>query len=132
MPSLLHIQSHTTNPMMKLTQLLFLLSAAIGGSSPAAEKTFIDYFQPTPIRGALSKDVWGAPEVGPRDTKNGLEDATVKQWYYWDGQIIKGPDGKFHMFASRWDQARGHRGWGRSSAVQAVSEHLYGPYVDKG
>lgn len=46
----------------------------------------------------------------------------MKQWCYWDGQILKGPDGKYHMFASRWDQARGHGGWGRSLAVHAVSD----------
>ncbi|HEY8902229.1 MAG TPA: hypothetical protein VIM48_00895, partial [Chthoniobacterales bacterium] len=41
-------------------------------------KTFIDYFMPTPIIGGLSKDVWGAATVGPRDPKNGLEDVTMK------------------------------------------------------
>ncbi|HYO26320.1 MAG TPA: glycoside hydrolase family protein [Lacipirellulaceae bacterium] len=95
-------------------------------------KTFIDYFQPMPIQAPLTSDAWGAPGVLPRDTANGLEDATMKQWCYWDGQIIKGADGKYHMFASRWDQSRGHRGWGRSSAVHAVSDDLLGPYVDKG
>lgn len=101
-------------------------------AKPAAAKTFIDYFLPMPMLGTLSKEVWGAPEVGPRDTKNGLEDVTVKQWYYWDGQLIKGPDGRYHLFASRWDQARGHNGWFGSKAVHAVSENLIGPYVDKG
>lgn len=97
-----------------------------------APKTFIDYFLPMPITDALAKNVWGAPEVGPRDSKNGLEDSTVKQWYYWDGQIIKASDGKYHMFASRWDQAKGHNGWVDSKAVHAVSESLIGPYSDKG
>ena len=36
------------------------------------------------------------------------------------------------MFASRWDQSKGHGGWGGSSAVYAVSDNLFGPYVDKG
>jgi hypothetical protein len=98
----------------------------------AATKTFIDYFLPTPITDSLSSDAWGAPTVGPRDTKNGLEDTTMKQWNYWDGQIIKGPDGRYHMFASRWDQAKGHRGWGSSKAVHAVSDKLTGPYIDQG
>ena len=98
----------------------------------AATRAFIDYFLPMPITESLSKNVWGAPEVGPRDPKNGLEDVTVKHWYYWDGQIIKGPDGRYHMFASRWDQARGHSGWTESKAIHAVSDRLIGPYVDKG
>lgn len=118
--------------------MMFLCGLALANTgfgqeaNPGGGKTFIDYFLPMPIVGSLSKDVWGAPEVGPRDPKNGLEDVTVKQWYYWDGQIIKGPDGRYHMYASRWDQARGHRGWGGSKAVHAVSDNLFGPYVDKG
>ena len=59
--------------------------------------------------GMLSKDVWGASTVGPRDPENGLEDVTMKQWDYWDGKILKGPDGRYHMFASRWEQARESR-----------------------
>jgi hypothetical protein len=100
-------------------------------TKPAA-KTFIDYFLPMPMHGALSSTAWGAPNVLPRDPLNGLEDPTVKQWYYWDGQIIKGPDGRYHMFASRWDQSTGHGGWGKSKAVSAVSTSLTGPYVDQG
>ncbi len=95
-------------------------------------KTFIDYFQPIPILGGLSKELWGAQNVGPRDPQNGLEDVTMQQWDYWDGKILKAPDGKYHLFASRWEQARGHRGWGGSKAVHAVSDRLTGPYVDKG
>jgi len=101
-------------------------------SQPLARKSLIDYFLPMPIQGSLSKDAWGAPNVLPREVQNGLEDTTAKQWCYWDGQIIKGRDGKYHMFASRWDQANGHWGWGGSMAVHAVSDNLIGPYVDKG
>jgi hypothetical protein len=102
-------------------------------SAPAGTKTFIDYFQPIPIQGSLSKDVWGASEVGPRDPKNGLEDATMQHWNYWDGRIIKTPDGKYHLFASRWNQALGHKnGWHHSVAIHSVSNSLWGPYVDEG
>ena len=111
---------------------LAALSFVLGIPAQAADKTFIDYFLPMPIEGALVSDVWGAPGVFPRDPKNGLEDATMKQWCYWDGQIIKGPDGKYHIFASRWDQAKGHNGWLDSVAVHAVSDKVTGPYMDKG
>ena len=100
--------------------------------TPAPERTFIDYFLPTPIIGKLTSDIWGAPGVFPRDPKNGLEDPTMKQFCYWDGQIIKGKDGKYHMFSSRWDQAAGHNGWRNSLAVHAVSDNVFGPYEDKG
>jgi hypothetical protein len=120
---------------MSFVKTLIKVSAAmsaLGASAPAADKTLIDYFLPTPVQGRLAADAWGAPNVLPRDPQNGLEDATMKQWCYWDGQVIKGPDGKFHMFASRWDQSKGHGGWGGSAAVHAVSGKVIGPYVDKG
>jgi hypothetical protein len=134
--------------MKTLIKLFATVSFAVGASSPAADKTFIDYFQPTPIIGSLTTNTWGASGILPRDTKNGLEDASLRdlplvttngrpdatpqKWYYWDGQIIKSPNGKYYMFASRWDQAKGHGGWGGSSAVYAISDNLFGPYIDKG
>jgi hypothetical protein len=101
-------------------------------SQPAGGKTLIEYFLPIPIRGSLSATAWGATNVLPRDVQNGLEDTTMTNWCYWDGQIIKAPDGKYHLFASRWNQANGHGGWGGSAAVHAVSDNIIGPYVDKG
>ncbi len=80
---------------MTMSKKLCVLTAfLLGASVHAADKTLIDYFLPMPIQGRLVSDVWGAPGVFPRDPKNGLEDETMKQWCYWDGQIIKGPDGK--------------------------------------
>jgi hypothetical protein len=96
------------------------------------KKTLLDYFLPISASGPLSTDIWGAAKVGPRDPENGLEDPTMKRWNYWDGQIIHGPDGKFHMFASRWEQSQGHDGWFESQAVHAVSDGPTGPYLDQG
>jgi len=134
--------------MKILIKSLALLSLTLGVPAFAADKTFIDYFQPTPIIGALTTNTWGAPAILPRDPQNGLEDQSLKdlpldtnnpaadaarkRWYYWDGQIIKSPAGKYYMFASRWDQSKGHGGWGGSSAVYATSDNLLGPYLDKG
>ncbi len=106
--------------------------ASFGQKATPPAKTFIDYFAPMPITSPLSATAWGAPGVLPRDSNNGLEDRTLKQWVYWDGQIIKAKDGKYHMFASRWDQSKGHYAWGSSLAVHAVSDGLFGPYLDKG
>ena len=103
-----------------------------GDPARADDRTLIDYFLPTPVRGRLTAEVWGAPGVFPRDPENGLEDTSMKQWCYWDGQVLKGPDGKYHMFASRWDQAKGHNGWFGSLAVHAVGDNVIGPYADKG
>jgi hypothetical protein len=76
------------------------LGILVGVSAPASAKDLIEYFQPTPIVGSLSSTAWGAAATGPRDTQNGLEDATIKNYCYWDGQIMRGPDGKYHMYAS--------------------------------
>ena len=108
------------------------LALAIGSSACAADKTLMDYFLPMPIHGVLSSNAWGAPNVLPRDPQNGLEDVTLKHWCYWDGKIIQAQDGKYHMFASRWDQGLGHGGWGTSKAVHAVSDNPTGPYLDQG
>jgi hypothetical protein len=118
--------------MKTLTILCAVTAFSLGASAHAADRTLIDYFLPMPIQSPLVSNVWGAPGVFPRDPQNGVEDTTMKQWCYWDGQIIKGLDGKYHMFASRWDQAKGHNGWFGSSAVHAVSAKVGGPYIDKG
>jgi hypothetical protein len=119
---------------MKKTILIALIAGVQCSSARDTKptKTFIDYFLPTPSLGILSRDAWGAKTVGPRDPENGLEDPGMTQWNYWDGKIIKGKDGKYHMFGSRWEQARGHNGWWESKAIHAVSDRLLGPYVDKG
>src|SRR5436309_3003824 len=87
-------------PMNLMNRLMICCVAfvlALGGAASAADKTLIDYFLPMPIRGALTTNAWGAANVLPRDVSNGLEDASMKKWNYWDGQIIKAPDGKFHL-----------------------------------
>ncbi len=100
-----------------------------GGSS----RRLLDYFQPTPIVSPLTSNAWGASNVLPRDTSNGLEDRSNRQWSYWDGKIIRGPDGRYHLFGSRWAQSGGHWAWFGSQAFHAVSASSpLGPYVDQG
>ncbi len=109
-------------------------SVALAAAEPGAaakSKSFIDYFLPIPAQGPLTSDAWGAPGSLPRDTRNGLEDG-ANRYCYWDGQILRGEDGKYRLFASRWDEPRGHHGWKDSIGVSAISEHLLGPYVDRG
>ncbi len=108
----------------------FLICIALANIISA--QTLIDFFQPMPIVKPLRTDKWGCTSVGPRDIGNGLEDTTNRSHTYWDGPIIKGPDGKYHMFASRWDQSGGHWAWMGSLGVHAVSDSVMGPYVDKG
>lgn len=100
---------------------------------PTSAKTLIDYFLPIPIVKQLTSNAWGAAGVLPRDQDNGVEDKTNKQWSYWDGKILRAADGKYHMYASRWNQSAGHNGWFGSVCVHTVSDSSpLGPYVDKG
>ncbi|HWU39175.1 MAG TPA: hypothetical protein VN203_16145, partial [Candidatus Acidoferrum sp.] len=118
--------------MNRTIVLSVIVMSFLPGPLLAAQKTLIDYFLPMPIQSPLVSNVWGAPGVFPRDPQNGLEDTTMTKWCYWDGQVIKGTDQKFHMFASRWDQAKGHGGWWGSLAIHAISEKAIGPYIDQG
>ncbi|MEO6599180.1 MAG: hypothetical protein ABIQ16_04855, partial [Polyangiaceae bacterium] len=122
---------------------MFATSAA-----PAAPQPLIKYFQPMPIVKGLSATVWGASSVGPRDPANGLEDDGDKggvaphaqKKFYWDGKIIKGEDGKYHMYASYWTYQNGFgppvgasgTGWQSSIPMQAVSDDVMGPYKPQG
>lgn len=125
---------HAIPPVLFILSAFLPLAAVGQASLPAGigPKPFIDYFKPIPLHGKLSSTVWGAATVGPRDLNDGLEDPTMKQWDYWDGKILKGPDGKYWMFASRWPQADGHWDWMHSQAIEAVSGSRLGPYHDRG
>ncbi|MGA2507713.1 MAG: glycoside hydrolase family protein [Chitinispirillaceae bacterium] len=93
----------------------------------AAPQPLINYFKPIPIVSKLSTTTWGASAVGPIDTCNGIEDPA--NYRYWDGKIIKGSDGKYHLFCSRWPASAGLDGWMTVSvSVHAVSDSILGPY----
>jgi hypothetical protein len=125
------MQQTTRTAAFKMSSVLMLLGFMTAEARAAQQ--MMDYFTPTPIIDSLSTTAWGAGQVGPRDQSNGLEDKALAKWVYWDGGIIKGPDGTYHMFASRWDQSNGHNGWMCCSyAIHATSKNLYGPYTDLG
>ncbi|WP_321479481.1 glycoside hydrolase family protein [uncultured Bacteroides sp.] len=88
---------------------------------------FIDRF--LPMKGNdLSADTWGAKGVIPRYVDNGIED---RIWSYWGGNIIKGEDGKYHLFVCGWLESspKGHSEWPRSIVFNAVSDNTTGPFV---
>lgn len=88
---------------------------------------FMDRFQPIPVMGPLTSDTWGAENVLPRYTENGIEES---DWSYWGGNALLGPDGRYHLFVCRWreDSRKGHGEWPQSIVVHAVSAHSLGPY----
>ncbi len=118
--------------IFRMTAILYAGIAVMTLISITSAQTLIDYFLPMPIVKPLRQDKWGCALTGKRDICNGLEDTTNRSYSYWDGPIIKGPDGKYHMLASRWNQSGGHWAWLSSVGVHAVSESVMGPYVDKG
>lgn len=98
-------------------------------------KSLVDYFQPMEPQGTLiSEGIWGNSNVLPRDVNNGVEDPKLENWCYWDGRIVKGCDGKYHIYASRWGQDFPHgRGWKEDSkGIHAISNDVMGPYKDEG
>lgn len=122
-------------------------STLLASPAAAAPQPLINYFQPMPLVGRLSTTVWGATAVGPRDPANGLEDNGANGGvgpqqetnFYWDGKIIRGEDGKYHLYASHWAHnigfgppAGGTTGWETSIPMQAVSDSVMGPYVSQG
>ena len=99
----------------------------------AAPKQFMDCIRPMPVVEGLSTNCWGAAAVGARDQGNGLEDRTMSAYSYWDGAVFKSEEnGRYYLFASRWEQAEGHWGWLGSRAVVSVSDSLWGPYEERG
>lgn len=87
---------------------------------------FADRFLPMPD-GKLSSDTWGAQQVIPRFIDNGIEDQVRS---YWGGNILKGDDGKYHLFVCGWreDSPKGHHEWPNSIVYHTVSDNRFGPY----
>lgn len=55
----------------------------------------------------------------------------MEGYWVWDGSVVKGEDGNYHMYASRWPKTVPmHPGWlVRSEIVHAVSSTPYGPFT---
>lgn len=127
---------NTTKLCVTTTLLLLMVACTNSTHNVIEERSLIDFFLPIPITTPLvgEGETWGKSSVMPRDTTNGLEDASLQNWCYWDGNILKGDDGKYHMYASRWGQQYAHGiGWTvDSKGVHAVSDSLLGKYIDKG
>src|SRR6185437_4005551 len=145
-PTGLRMSSRSAVRVGFASALLFAWSGV--AHAQTTTKTFIDYFQPTPVTCALTTDAWGCTATGstppncvsgqgvvPRDTCNGIESSTNPPgYYYWDGTVILAPDGTFHMFADRWVGSQGFNpGWQGSDPIHAVGgKSALGPYTDKG
>jgi lysophospholipase L1-like esterase/predicted GH43/DUF377 family glycosyl hydrolase len=63
----------------------------------------------------------------PTKYENGFR---MDGYWVWCGSVIKGDDGKYHMFASRWSNSTGFSPYWltNSEVVHAVSDRAEGPY----
>jgi hypothetical protein len=110
---------------------VFLAYVSLAGTASA--KPFEEYLKATPIVSPLSSASWGTAAL-PRDLSNGIESAkgagVHPDYYYWDGQIIKAKDGKYHMFMSTFSgDTNFGTGWMSSDAYHAISQtNVLGPY----
>ena len=91
---------------------------------------FMDRFLPMPNLGQLTRDTWGADNVLPRYTDNGIEN---RKWSFWGGNIKLGEDGKYHLYVCGWPESspKGHNEWPNSTVFNAVCDNSFGPFVVK-
>lgn len=68
-----------------------------------------DFFNPAPLHGGFA----------------------MEGYWVWCGSVVRGEDGRYHMFASRWEKKYPfHPGWAvASEIVRAVSSTPEGPYT---
>lgn len=75
---------------------------------PSGTSAFIDRILPAPKNGGFRDD----------------------NYWIWGSSVIKGEDGKYHMFASRWSKDVGFGNWVTNSEIaRAVSDTPEGPYT---
>jgi len=96
--------------MLTLLAGFFLLSVLPGASAGdiTEEYNLAAMLQPVPTTAK-----WGDPNYN-----------------IWCGSVIKGEDGKYHLFYSRWPRRLGHIAWVTHSEVaHAVSDTPFGPWT---
>ncbi|WP_271784725.1 glycoside hydrolase family protein [Aquimarina algiphila] len=100
--------------------LIFLFSYSCKNHDPVLEKNNPKKIT-TPIK--EFKLTLGKP-----DLKSKFEDDT---WSIWGGSMVKGSDGLYHMFYSRWEKALGWAWVTDSEIAHAVSKSPFGPFKFK-
>ena len=87
----------------------------------------MDRFEVMP-EGITGNATWGCSDVQGRYTDNGIE---FPDFSVWGGNILKGDDGQYHLFACGWPEnsPRGHMFWPNSTTFHAVSSSPHGPFT---
>jgi len=101
-----HIMKTYFYTFLKRFFLLFLCFIFIPIAN-AQKEAFIDKLLPAPVDGGFY----------------------MPDYWIWGSSVIKGEDGKYHMFADRWSKDLGFGAWvTNSEVVHAVSDTPEGPY----
>lgn len=73
-----------------------------------------------------SRDLNLGAMVQPASMDNRMID---KDYHIWGASVVKGYDGKYHMYYSRWKYELGHMAWVTHSEIAyAVADRAEGPY----
>ncbi|WP_346320390.1 glycoside hydrolase family protein [Chitinophaga sp. YIM B06452] len=76
---------------------------------------------------ALRQEGAFADKILPAPVNGGF---MMEGYWVWDPSVVKGEDGRYHMFASRWSKELGFGNWvTNSQIVRAVSDTPEGPYT---
>jgi hypothetical protein len=95
------------NNGIKASTLLIMLPDALHLST-TQQPSLLDRMLPAPLEGGFR----------------------MEDYWVWDPSVIKGEDGRYHMFASRWSKAYSFGNWvTNSEIVRAVSDTPTGPYT---
>lgn len=70
------------------------------------------------------------PAAGPIERDSGF---WLEGYWVWDPSVIRGEDGRYHLFASRWPKdITFHPGWmTNSEVIRAVADRPQGPFTFK-
>ena len=110
---------------LRLSRSLFLVPILL--SSPAVSSLCAAPKRPEPVP-AQPRPVAFADRLLPAPLDGGFRQ---DGWWIWCGTAIKGDDGKFHHYASRWPRGLsfGPHWLTNSEVVHSVSDRAEGPYV---
>ena len=135
------VKSTKTRMMKKTLMFLGVLAMAMSVSAQTLKKggQFMDLLLPMEGSFAATSNDWGTT-AGENTKYAGTWTGTLGRWKdngiedtersYWGGNIVKGDDGKYHIYVAGWPSATcGHMQWSSKSRVyHVVSDHVWGPY----
>lgn len=122
---------------------LLCMVAADAQESTTMQKggQFMDLLLPMEGSVAATESDWG---TAAGTSSRGDWDGTLGRWKdngiedtersYWGGNIVRGDDGKYHIFVAGWPSATcGHMQWSSKSMVYHVTaDNVWGPYTYQG